>query len=133
PDGRQAWIPAKKDNIFRGHLRDGLELQQENSVRSLVSVLDLATGSEALELRMDLDDRNLPLHVEFSPVGDYAFVTLAGSRMIEVRNTATGGFVTSLQEAGIAPRGSVLGPEGRLFVNGFLSPNVVVYDVSDLL
>ncbi len=133
PDGRQAWIGAKKDNIARGLVRDGLELQQENTVRAMVSVLDLEAGQEALERRMDLDDRNLPLHVEFSPLGDYAFVTVAGSALVEVRDTATSGFVTALQDAGIAPRASVLGPEGKLFVHGYLSRNVVVYDVSELL
>ncbi|HSC88353.1 MAG TPA: PKD domain-containing protein [Polyangiaceae bacterium] len=150
PDGRRAWVPAKKDNIARGSARDGLPLTHDSTVRAMVSALDLAATEpgadlgqeapaqeaptqEALAERMDLDDRSLPVHVEFSPLGDYAFATLAGSATIEVRETANGGFVTSLQEAGIAPRASVLAPDGKLFVHGFLSRSVVVYDVSRLI
>ena len=35
--------------------------------------------------------------------------------------------------AGATPRATVLGPEGKLFVQGWLSRNVMVYDMSALL
>lgn len=104
PDGREAWIPGKKDNIFRGSLRDDKALTQDNTVRPLVSVLDLAQGAEVLGQRMDLDDRNLPTYVEFSPFGDYAFVTVTGSNLVEVRDAFDKSFKTALTEAGLAPR-----------------------------
>ena len=86
PDGRQAWVSAKKDNIFRGPVRDGLSLSHETTVRPLVSVIDVMAGQELVASRIDLDDRSLPSHVEFSPFGDFAILTLAGSNRIEVRD-----------------------------------------------
>jgi DNA-binding beta-propeller fold protein YncE len=133
PDGKEAWVPSKKDNMSRGLQRDGLELSQDNMVRPLVSVIDLVGGAEAVESRMDLDDRSLPSHVEFSPLGDYAFVTVTGSNLIEVRDRYKKSFVTALRNAGRAPLGTVLGPDGRLFVHGFLSRSVVVYDAADIV
>jgi hypothetical protein len=133
PDGREAWIPGKSDNIFRGAFRDKQDLNQDDTVRPMVAILDLAQGMEKRDVRIDLDDRNLPSHVEWSPLGDYAFVTATGSALIELVDGYTHGFVTALQGAGIAPRGSVLGPSGRLFVHGSLSRNLVVFDVADLL
>ncbi len=133
PDGLRAWVPSKKDNMFRGLLRDGEALTPDSTVRPLVSVLDLIAGQEQLELRMDLDDRNLPSHVEFSPLGDYAFVSVTGSALIEVRDAYTGAFITALKEAGIAPRGLVLGPSRRLFAHGSLSRTLAVFDMNDIL
>jgi DNA-binding beta-propeller fold protein YncE len=132
PDGREAWVTGKKDNIFRGTFREDKPMTQDNTVRPMIALLDLATGMESPK-RIDLDDRNLPSHVEFSPLGDYAFVTVTGSNMVEVRDAYTRGFKTALSYAGLAPRGSVLGPMQRLFVQGSLERSVVVYDVKTVL
>lgn len=133
PDGREAWVSGKKDNIFRGVNRDGLKLTQDNTVRPMVSVLNLSETTESLTNRIDLDDRDLPTYVEFSPLGDYAFVTVTGSNLVEVRDAYTRGFLTSLTDAGLAPRGTVLGPKNLLFVQGSMERSVVVYDVSTIL
>jgi DNA-binding beta-propeller fold protein YncE len=133
PDGREAWVSGKKDNIVRGSMRDGFPLTQDNTVRPLISVLDLSATTESPANRIDLDDRNLPSHVEFSPLGDYAFVTLTGSNMVEVRDAYSKGMRTTLTGAGLAPRGTVLGPMNRLFVQGSLERSIVVYDVSTVL
>jgi YVTN family beta-propeller protein len=133
PDGRQAWVSGKKDNIFRGIVRDGLLLTQDNTVRPMLSILDLSQTTEAQANRIDLDDRNLPTYTEFSPLGDYAFVTLTASNLVEVRDAYTKEFVTALTGAGLAPRGTVLGPMERLFVQGSMERTIVVYDVSTVL
>jgi DNA-binding beta-propeller fold protein YncE len=133
PDGGEAWVPTKKDNMARGILRDGLALNQDNTVRPSVSVINLETGTEDLINRIDLDDRNLPVHVEFSPLGDYAFVSVTGSSQVTVLDAYTKEFVTTLRGAGLAPSSSVLTPRGRLFMHGALSRSVVVYDVVDIL
>jgi DNA-binding beta-propeller fold protein YncE len=133
PDARQAWIPGNKANIFRGLARDGLPLTQDNTVRPLIAVLDLAETTELPANRIDLDDRDLPTSIEFSPLGDYVFVTVTGSNLIEVRDAYTRGFVTALTNAGLAPRGTVLGPNDQLFVQGSLERSLVVYDVSTVL
>jgi DNA-binding beta-propeller fold protein YncE/mono/diheme cytochrome c family protein len=146
PDGKQAWIPGKKDNIFRGTLKDKQVLDQDSTVRPMVAVLDMAMrrenltplsdatldGRVYLSGRIDLDDRNLPGQVEFSPMGNYALISVTGSNLIEVRDAYTGVLRTAMKGAGEAPRGLVLGPQNRLFVNGSLSRKVVVYDMTDI-
>lgn len=134
PDGQEAWVTGKKDNVERGVVRDGEALTEDNTVRPMLASIDVGSGAEVLERRLDLDDRNLPAHVTFSPLGDYAFVTVLGSAFIDVRDAY--GLRTSaadLKEAGLGPRASVLGPDGKLFVHGWLSRTVVVFDVSQIL
>jgi MYXO-CTERM domain-containing protein len=133
PDGLWAWVPGKKDNVLRGLLRDGVALSDDNTVRPMIALLNLADTSEHLERRIDLDDRNLPNQVAFSPLGDYAFVSVAGSALIEVRDAYTGGFFTALKETGFAPRGLVLSKANKLFVNASLSRNLAVYDVAEIV
>jgi DNA-binding beta-propeller fold protein YncE len=134
PDGRQAWVSGKKDNILRGQLHNQPALSFEQTVRPMVAAIDVATGTELTTLRTDLDDRSLPVHVEFSPYGDFAILTLAGSNTIEIRKTSSPAeaFVT-LSDAGQFPRATVLAPNNRLFVQGSLSRNVLVYDVRAML
>ncbi|HEY3494413.1 MAG TPA: PKD domain-containing protein, partial [Polyangiaceae bacterium] len=134
PDGRQAWVPGKKDNILRGRLLDGQDLTHDTTVRPLACVIDTLAGQEILANRVDLDDRSMPVHVEFTPYGNFAILTLAGSNRIEVRdvNRPTQVF-SAIGEAGTFPRATVLAPSGRLFVQGALSRDLVAYDVSALL
>lgn len=133
PDGLFAWVPGKKDNIFRGPFRDTVPLSDDNTVRPLISLLDLTAGQELVERRIDLDDRNLPNQVVFTPYGDYAFVSVAGSALVEVRDAYTGSFVTALKEAGFSPRGLVLTEDDQLFVHASLSRSLVVFDVADIV
>jgi MYXO-CTERM domain-containing protein len=134
PDGRQAWIPGKKDNVLRGKLRDGNDLTHDTIVRPLASVVDLQTAQELTDSRIDLDNRSMPMHVELSPYGNFAILTLGFSNRLEVRdvNRPTQVF-SAIAGAGTFPRASVLGPKKRLFVQGSLSRDVLVYDMSALL
>ena len=132
PDGKQAWVPGKKDNLARGLQRDGLALTQDNTVRPLIAILDLDGRQELPEWRIDLDDRNMPRHVAFSPLGDYAFVSIYGSNMVEVWDAYTKSLVTGMRGSK-GPVATVLGPDERLFVLGDLSRNLLVYDVSGVL
>ncbi len=134
PDGTRAWVPSKKDNMARGLMRDGQALTQDNAVRPLVSILDLTNGAEIFDERIDLDDRNLPRHVTFTGLGDWAFVSVFGSNLVELRDAFDRSFVTALRgEKLMGPVASVLGPGGRLAVLADLSRTLVVYDVADLL
>ena len=134
PDGRQAWIPGKKDNILRGKLRDGQELTHDTIVRPLTAVIDVQGAREIYENRIDLDNRSMPMHVEFSPYGNFAIMTLGFSNRIEVRdvNRPTQVF-SAIANAGAFPRASVLAPNGRLFVQGSLSRDITVYDLKAML
>jgi YVTN family beta-propeller protein len=135
PDGLWAWVPGKKDNIFRGLFRgpDNRALTDDNMVRPMIALLNVADGVEAVERRIDLDDRNLPNQVVFTPTGDLAFVSLAGSATIEVRHGFTGDSLTAIQDVGIAPRGLVLTEKNTLFVHASLSRTVMAYDASDIV
>ena len=133
PDGHRAWIPAKKDNVLRGGARDGLALTFETTTRALLSQLDLDQGGEVAAARIDLNNRSLPMAVAFSPLGDYAFVAVLGTSHVEVVDAYTGKTVAGAPDAGKAPLGLVLLPDGRLFVHAFLSRTVEVYDASGVL
>ena len=56
PDGTQAWVPSKQDNIKRGALRDGTGLNFQSTVRAVSSRIDLAAGVENYEARIDHDN-----------------------------------------------------------------------------
>ena len=43
PDGSQAWVPSKQDNVKRGTLRDGSALNFQNTVRAVSSRIVLST------------------------------------------------------------------------------------------
>ncbi len=134
PDGTRAWVPSKKDNMARGLGRDGSALTQDNTVRPLVSILDLTTDQELLEERIDLDDRNLPSHVAFSPLGDWAFISVFGSNLVEVRDAFDRSFFTALRNDKLkGPMASVLLSDSRLAVLAELERALLVFDLSDVL
>lgn len=134
PDGRRLWIPSKKDNIVRGLQRDGLALNFESSVRTIVSQVDLLNNAEDLIARRDLNNRDMAVAVCFSPLGDYAFIAAQGSNTIDVIDTYNNSLVTSIENAGHAPQGLALSNDGnKLFVHCFLSRVVLVYDVSNII
>jgi YVTN family beta-propeller protein len=134
PDGRQAWVPGKKDNIVRGKLRDGQDITHDTTVRPLAAIVDTQSAQEIYASRVDLDDRSQPVHVGFSPYGNFAILTLAGSNRVEIRDTNRPRQVFSaIGDVGAFPRAAVLAPDGHLFVQAALSRNVLVYDMSAML
>ena len=133
PDGGTAWIPSKKDNLARGHYRDGNDLDFETQTRAIVSQIDLTTNAEALDRRIDFNDRDLAQALAFTPVGDAVIVAFQGSNVIEVWDANA---LTRLSEApvGRAPDGLAFGPDGRhLYVHNFLDRSVTVLNTAGLL
>jgi DNA-binding beta-propeller fold protein YncE/mono/diheme cytochrome c family protein len=131
PDGRQAWVPGKKDNTVRGPRLDGQDLTHDTTVRPLCSIIDTTIGEELLDQRIDLDDRSMPVHVEFTPYGNLAILTLAGSNRVEIRDVNNPLQVFSaIADAGTFPRAVALGPDNKLFVQNALSRDVSVYDLT---
>jgi DNA-binding beta-propeller fold protein YncE len=134
PDGRRAWVPSKKDNTVRGYQRDGLPLTFENSVRTIVSQIDLLNNSEDLASRRDLNNRNMAVAVQFSRLGDYAFVATQGSNTIDVFDAYSLNLITSIENVGRAPQGMVLSSDGtKLFVHCFMSRSILVYNVGGII
>ncbi len=134
PDGSRLWVPSKKDNTVRGQQLDGKAHTFESTVRSMVAQIDLTTNSERFDGRIDLDNRDRPLAVGFSPLGNYVFVVHQGSNVVDIIDAETGGVVGVLKDAGRAPQGIAFNKDGtRAFVHSFLSRSVSVYELTDLL
>lgn len=132
PDGRRAWIPSKKDNIARGLFRDGQPLSHDNTVRSILSQLDLVANTEALTNRIDVDNHTVPGAICFSPLGDLAYVAYQGNNEVRVFDTASGNNL-SAADTTFAPQSVCLSPDGsRLFVLNFLSRSISAFDVGQI-
>ncbi|MEM7705339.1 MAG: Ig-like domain-containing protein [Pseudomonadota bacterium] len=141
PDGSRAWVAAKKDNTTRGVYLSGEDLDQDNTVRAMVAQIDLASGTELEELRRDLDNSEQPSDIEFSPQGDYAWVSLQGSNVVLVMDTLMidAGFtgvssVISRIGVGLAPQSLLLEPGTDILLShNFLDRQVSRVNVGSLL
>lgn len=128
PDLTQAYLPAKKDNIFRGLQRDGLPLNFEHTVRSMATRIDLASASEDATGRIDFDNSDFATAAVFSPLGNQIFFTTNGSATIWVADAYDPSNVFTFTSGGLAPDGLTLNSDGsRLFVHNFMSRSVVVF------
>ena len=132
PDGTQARVPSKKDNIGRGGARDGRALTHESTVRAAVSQIELANGRENLARRIDLDDRDMASAAVFSHLGDLLFVAVQGSNAVVAIDAHSGVEVAGMA-CGLAPQGLALDDRGRLYVQNFMGRSLSVFDVSGLL
>ena len=64
-----AWVPSKKDNIKRGTLRSGGNLNFQNTVRAISSRIDLATNTESFGARIDHDNASMASAAAFDRYG----------------------------------------------------------------
>ncbi len=129
PDLTQATIPSKKDNIFRGTVRDGLPLAFESTVRSIASRIDLAAGIEDFNSRVDLDNNDVATAAIYSPLGNRLFVSTLGSREIWVLDGYGSTSAFAFESSGEAPDGLAISPDGsRLFVHNFMTRSVSVFN-----
>ena len=132
PDGRRAWLPSKKDNIQRGEFRDGLALEHDNTVRSIISIVDLEVREEQLLDRIDLDNSDRSHSASFNQFGDLLFLTLPGNNQVVVVDAYSGKELTRLITEQ-APDACLLDPQtGRLFIHNFLSRSISVFDIRRL-
>ena len=130
PDGQTAWTPSKQDNIARGTLRDGRNLTFETTVRSIASVINLATNTEDYPARLDFNNGGIASTGIFDRTGSYLFVALEGSREIAVVD-AYGKRELFRVLVGRAPQGVIVSADGRkLFVNNFMDRTVSVIDIN---
>ncbi len=134
PDGKSALIPSKKDNIVRGLYRDGKKLDHDKTVRSILSKLDLTTGSELFAAQVDFNDRAPARALAYSPLGDYVFVAQMEGNMVEIVDAYNGSIRGSISIAGRAPDGIYIDAStNKLFTNNFLDRSVSVYDISKVI
>ncbi|MCR6480225.1 RICIN domain-containing protein [Variovorax sp. ZS18.2.2] len=133
PDGTRAVLPSKKDNIVRGKFRDGNNLVHDQTVRSILSQVNLQTAAEVFGEQIDFDDRAPARAALYSPSGDYLFVAqMEGNRVAIVDPYSRS--VRGEINASSAPHGLYLdAARKRLFVNNFLARSVSVHDVASVL
>ena len=133
PDGTQAWVPSKQDNIKRGTRRDGESLNFQSTVRAISSRIDLANSREDLAARIDHDNASVASAAAFDPNGVYLFVALETSREIAVVDSY-GRRELFRFDVGLAPQGVAVAPDGsRLYVSNFMDRTVGVYDLQALM
>jgi YVTN family beta-propeller protein len=133
PDGLSAWVPSKQDNVLRGTLRNGANLNFQNTVRAVASRIDLGTGAEVLASRVDLDNASVASAAAFDPFGNYLFVALETSREVALIDVQ-GGYEIFRFQVGRAPQGLAVSDDGkRLYVNNFMDRTVGVFDLTRLL
>ena len=133
PDGTQAWVPSKQDNVQRGALRDGSGLNFQSTVRAISSRIELGTNTEDYAKRIDHDNASLASAAAYDPRGVYLFVALETSREVAVID-AHGGFEVLRFAVGRAPQGLATSADGKtLYVNNFMDRSVGVYDLRPLV
>ena len=135
PDGQTAWAPSKQDNIKRGKLRDGNDLNFQNSVRAVLSLIRLGGGAntDVLADRIDHDNSGLASAAAYDPFGSYLFVALETSREVAIVD-AYGKKEIARLSVGRAPQGVLVSPDGlRLYVSNLMDRSVQVFDLSALM
>ncbi|MBA55186.1 MAG: hypothetical protein CMK89_12095 [Pseudomonadales bacterium] len=133
PDGTNAWIPSKQDNIGRGMLRNGQPLDFQNTVRAISSRIDLTSFTEDYAVRADHDNSSLGAAAAYHPNGVYLFVALETSREVVAINALTGSELFRVT-VGVAPQALAVSADGQtLYVKEFMARQVSVIDLSDLI
>lgn len=131
PQGTELIVSSLKANIARGQFRDGKLLDFQNTIRSIVSVIDLESGQENLSRRFDFDNRELPSFVKYSPLGDVYFVSFQGNNVVEARDSKTHSLISSV-DTQAAPQGLAISGN-RLYTHNFLGRSSTSIDVAGLL
>lgn len=128
PDGAGAWVSSKKDNTDRGVFREGQAFTHENTVRSILSYIDLATNSEDISKRIDIDNSSSPMGIALSPLGDFMFIAMQGNNRLQAIDTFDR-TEANRWLAGKAPQGVWYVPgNDRLVAKNFMDRTVSVYD-----
>ena len=133
PDGTQAYVPSKQDNVQRGAARDGTGLNFQSTVRAVSSRIALPAMTEDPEQRIDHDNASLATAAVYDRRGVYLFVALETSRQVAVLDAHRRGELFRI-EVGRAPQGLTLSPDGlTLYVDNFMDRTVGVYDLRPLI
>lgn len=137
PDGTQLLVASNKMNTDRGAL-SGPDLDQDNTVRNIVSRLNVTNG--AMIDSIDIDNSDSSHAVLFSPLGDYFFVALQGNNdvaifdTLELGNQSGSGGQLARRGVGLAPQGlSFDGQTNQLFVKNFMDRSITALDATSFL
>lgn len=133
PDGTQAYVPSKQDNVQRGALRDGTGLNFQSTVRAISSRVVMPGFLEDPGERIDHDNASLASAALYDRRGVFLFVALETSREVVVVDAHRRGELFRI-DVGRAPQGLALAADGlTLYVDNFMDRTVGVYDLRPLL
>lgn len=135
PHGRQAIVPSLKANIVTGRLRTRTDLTFQTTARAIFCEVDLdgPNGASQESWRYVFDDLDMASAVAYSTLGDRVYVAIEGSEVVIALDTAGFNVAGSLRDVGGAPQGLLVLPgTSQLWVQGFTSRTVRVFDVRDL-
>ncbi|HEX6722940.1 MAG TPA: PA14 domain-containing protein, partial [Burkholderiaceae bacterium] len=135
PDGTQAFVPSKQDNLLRGSGRDGQALNFQNTVRAISSRIDLSAQppQEDLSTRIDHDNASMASAAAFDPLGVYLFVALETSREVAVLDAHARHQLMRI-DVGRAPQGVLVSPDRRtLYVHNFMDRTIGVFDLTPMI
>lgn len=141
PDGAHAWVVGKKDNTSRGTFtHPDMVPGQDSTVRALAMLIDLSTLEEALQHRLDIDNSDSPSAIAFSPLGDYAFLTLQGNNQVGVVDVLdllsedTQGTLQTRWGTGLAPQAVEVNPAtGQVITMDFMGRAVSLFDAAGFI
>jgi mono/diheme cytochrome c family protein len=134
PDGGNAVVPSKKDNVVDGTSRSGLTLRHDTTVRSILSKLDLKTGKEVFAEQVDFNNQAPVRAAAYTPSGNYVFVAHMESNRIQIVDPYTNSAVGVISGTTRTPHGFYVDPTNqRLFVNNFLDRSVTSHDIRPIL
>jgi DNA-binding beta-propeller fold protein YncE len=135
-NSRFAYAVGKKDNVGRGLLNGNEDLDEDNTVRTFISVIDLDSMRELKGARVDIDNTDSPSAVTFSRNEEQLFVALQGNNLVAIfdRDTDSGTLGASVAgnfSVGLAPQGLLLNQSGdKLYVKNFTDRTVSQIDLT---
>lgn len=139
-DGRWAYVVGTKDNIGGGFQNGNLvDIDDDNTVRTFLAILDLENGVEVSGWRSDFDNADSPSAVMLAPNENYLFVAIQGGNEVWAfsRNEQTGALSsTSIAQfaVGLAPQGIGLdAATGSTYVKNFTERTLTKLNLSDFL
>ena len=133
--GTRAYVVGKKDNLDRGLLNGtGIDLDDDNTVRTIAMVIDLTTGQELRDQRIDFDNADSPSSLALSSDGSTLYIGLQGINQVFAFNVTDNGALTSkLGQIVVqrAPQGLCIDySENRLLVKNFMARSLSAVDIS---
>jgi len=132
--GNRAYLVGKKDNIDRGALNAGTDLDPDNTVRTISMVLDLENNIELKNQRQDFDNTSSLSALSISADSQTLFIAEQGRnavRAIPVDSNLIQNGQTRVFATGLAPQGLCFdGQRNKLFTKNFTDRTVTAVDLS---
>jgi DNA-binding beta-propeller fold protein YncE/cytochrome c peroxidase len=134
PGGQSLWLAGTKPNVERGTLI-GPDLDTDNTQRSVVAEINLASGQ--LSRAIDVDNSDSAHALAFSPLGDYLYVALQGNDqvavydLLEEQTAEASGALRARLPTGGAPQGLCVSGNA-VWSQNLLGRSVNRFDASQL-